>query len=397
MSSFVLELARAVDVDLAREVAKQAVFASVAVRAFEWDDTLRRARVDVETGADEADVDAKVRRLVTGMLARHRPVPKRVLHTSARRDRGPMVPDVERQLGERGFLRELGPGQMALSGPPLAFARALDARLSTLARERFGAREDAYPALIPTAILHRCGYLTSFPNAASMVTHLVEDVDAIERFREANRGAPTLTIPDPTALSHAAACLAPAVCYHLYPTLEGAQLARPLVVTAMGRCFRYESRNMRGLERLWDFEMREVIFCGAEPTVRALREDLISLAAIEAGELDLDLSIESATDPFFSSEYAQKTYWQAKSDLKLELLLALPPDDRGRPRATAAASFNLHDDHFGRTFAITTDDGAPAFSGCAAWGLARWVLAGFAQHGLDPERWPAAWRSEVFA
>ena len=33
--------------------------------------------------------------------------------------------------------------------------------------------------------------------------------------------------------------------------------------TAAGHCFRYESRNIRGLERLWDFTMREIIYCGA--------------------------------------------------------------------------------------------------------------------------------------
>lgn len=397
MSSFVVELPSALEEDLAGEVAKQAMFASPGVRVFDWDDTGRCARVTVDPGADPAEVESKVRRLVAGMVRRHRPIPRKVIRTNARRDPEPMVPHVERALEERGFLRELGPGQIALAGPPLAFARALDARLSKVARERFGAREEAYPALIPTDVLHRCGYLASFPNNASMVSHLVEDVDVLERFREANRGAPALSIPEPAAVVLAAACLAPAVCYHLYPALAGARLAQPLVVTALGRCFRYESRNMRGLERLWDFEMREVIFCGAEPATRARRAELVELAAREAEGLDLTFTIENATDPFFSADYAQKTFWQAKSDLKLELRLALPPDDRGRARATAAASFNLHEDFFGRTFSFATEDGAPAFTGCAAWGLARWVLAAFTQHGLSPARWPAEWRREVFS
>ena len=143
--------------------------------------------------------------------------------------------------------------------------------------------------------------------------------------------------------------------------------------------------------------MREVIFCGTEAATRARREELTALAAAEAEDLDLEFTIESATDPFFSADYAQKTYWQASSDLKLELRLALPPDGGGEPRATAAASFNLHEDFFGRTFGFATGDGAAAFTGCAAWGLARWVLAGFAQHGLTPARWPEAWRREVFS
>ncbi len=397
MSSFVVDFPSAIEEDLAGEVAKQAVFAARSVQAFAWDDARRSARVEVEPGADPAEVEAKVRRLVTGMVQRHRPIPRKVVRSSARRDPEPMLAGVERALAERGFLRELGPGQIALSGPPLAFSRALDARLSRLARERFGAREEAYPALIPTDVLHRCGYLASFPNHATMVTHLAEDVDALERFRDANRGAPSLSIPDPAALVPAAACLSPAVCYHLYPTLAGRRLAQNVVVTAVGRCFRYESRNMRGLERLWDFEMREVIFCGTEEATRARREALVEMAAREAEGLDLDFVVENATDPFFSADYAQKTFWQSRNDLKLELCLTLPPGERGRPRATAAASFNLHEDFFGKTFGFAAEDGAPAFTGCAAWGLARWVLAAFAQHGLAPSRWPAEWRREVFA
>ena len=168
------------------------------------------------------------------------------------------------------------------------------------------------------------------------------------------------------------------------------------MVTAAGRCFRYESKNTRGLERLWEFDMREVIFCGTEARVAETRKALLDLAFAEAVELDLDFAIESASDPFFSADYAQKTYWQVRSDLKFELRLAIAPDENG-PRTTAAASFNLHEDFFGRTFAFEAMEGAAAFSGCAAWGIQRWVLGAFAQHGLAPERWPAAWRREVFA
>ena len=56
----------------------------------------------------------------------------------------------------------------------------------------------------------------------------------------------------------------------------------------------------------------------------------------------------------------------------------------------------MHEDFSGRTFSITASDGKPAFTGCLAWGLERWVLAGFTQHGFDPSRWPGSLRAEVW-
>jgi len=387
-----------IDDDLAADVAKQAVYAAPGVKSFRWDGPRQNASVELEAGADAAVVEDKLRRFVSTMVAKYRRLPKHLLRTNTRKVSRPLIGDIEDQLARRGFLRRLGPGQVGLSGPPLAFLRTLDSRLSALARERFAAREHAYPALIPTQVLHRCGYFESFPHSVSMVTHLVEDFDAIERFRKANGSVPSLVIPDPAALAPAPVCLSPAVCYHLYQSLEGESLGpQGVVVTAMGRCFRYESKNLRGLERLWDFGMREIICCGSETTVSALRETLVSMAGDEAAELDLDFTIESANDPFFSATYAERAYWQSRNALKFELMLPIPSAGDGTPRRTAAASFNLHEDFFGKTFSFTTHDGQPAFTGCSAWGLERWVLAAFAQHGLEAASWPEGWRREVFA
>lgn len=411
MKRIEIELPQPLGEDLAAEVQKQAVYATREARSFQWDGARRVLRAEVADGADDAIARDKVARLVRQMVATHRALPRRVIAASSRRDRGPMVPNVEELLAAKGFLRFAGPGQAVLSGPPLALSRRLDERIAKLAKGRMRAKEEAYPALIPARLLKRCGYVGSFPHALSMVTHLAEDIDAIDRFHRANLGCADLAIPEREALAAPHACLTPAVCYHFYPSLEGAHLAAPLVTaTALGRCFRHESTNLAGLERLWEFEMREVVFCGAEARVTEARSTLLGLALAEAASLDLELSVESANDPFFSAEYARKSYWQTRNDLKLEMKLALAPIDAGggttsagasaatagrAARSTAAASFNLHEDHFGRTFGFTAE-GLPAFSGCAAWGLARWVLAAFAQHGLSPDRWPEEWRADVF-
>jgi seryl-tRNA synthetase len=45
-------------------------------------------------------------------------------------------------------------------------------------------------------------------------------------------------------------------------------------------------------------------------------------------------------------------------------------------------------DHLTEKFQISGAGGAQAHSACAAFGLDRIVLALFAQHGLEPSRWP---------
>lgn len=107
---------------------------------------------------------------------------------------------------------------------------------------------------------------------------------------------------------------------------------------------------------------------------------------------DMDGTIETASDPFFASVATAKSFWQRSQDLKLELRLAIEPDPAGNPRSVAAASFNMHGTFFGDAFGIRDAAGGPAFSGCAAWGVERWVLAVFTQHGFDPTSWPPALR-----
>ena len=58
-------------------------------------------------------------------------------------------------------------------------------------------------------------------------------------------------------------------------------------------------------------------------------------------------------------------------------------------------SFNYHRDHFGLTWDIKDADGAPAHTGCVAFGMDRLTVALFAVHGTDPARWPAAVRTAL--
>jgi len=394
MNSLVIELKKPIAPDLAADLVKQGAYISPDIVAVDLDGN--SFRCDVKADADLHSLQGKVERYVDLMVSRHRHIPQKVLCRRERPNGGALEVRAYDKLIERGWVKELGRGQVALAGPALRALQVVDADCRELGRRFFDASEETYPTLIPSSTLAKCGYFSSFPQSVSMVTHLIEDLDLIESFRRANVDRKDLCVPDSSALKTPDVCLSPAVCYHCYRGLEGAVLAgKPHVVTSVGKCFRFESTNMVGLDRLWDFTMREVIFVGTREQVSSRRERGIELVKEQLEKWDLEGSIETANDPFFSATYAVKKFHQVLSDLKFEVRLAVGTSGSDS-RAIACGSFNLHEDFFGKTFAITASDGQPAHTGCVAWGLERWVLALFAQHGFASERWPEALRAKVW-
>jgi len=392
-----IQLPKAVDEDLAADLEKQSVYVSPSVRGVRVAATRDAVDVDIVDDKDP-EAQAKVQRYIDTMVSRFRKLPKKIFATNTRKDAGAYGRDVYGELKKRRWVLELGHGQVGLAGPALACMRALDAACVKLGVERFGAVHENYPALMPSEVLARCNYFKYFPHTVSMVVHLVEDYDKIDEFRRVNDHGTHLDVPDWKAFETPKVCLNPAVCYHCYQAMEKEKMsADGRCVTAVGRCFRYESKNIVGLDRAWDFTMREVIFVGTESWVSERRQKAMEAQLEQVQAWDLDCQFETANDPFFSAAYATKTYWQVRNDLKYEMRLNVEPGPDGAPRTIACASANLHENFFGKTFEITGSDGNPVFTGCAAWGLERLVLACFTQHGFDKARWPESLRADVWS
>jgi seryl-tRNA synthetase len=175
--------------------------------------------------------------------------------------------------------------------------------------------------------------------------------------------------------------LPPATCYRLFQALQGSHLEAPLVATLTGPCFRREPRYDLGWRPA--FTMRELVFLADEAGAAAAREELADASRQLARTLGLDVRLEESQDPFFAEPGRAKRLLQRVLRLKVELVAAVA----GEP--LAMASFNLHQDFFGTRLDITVG-GAPAWSGCAAWGIERWRLALEERWGREPDRWPEA-------
>jgi seryl-tRNA synthetase len=282
----------------------------------------------------------------------------------------------------------MGAGRVTLEGLPLGLHRYFDGLVESLGA-RWHPRPLRTPVLIPSEVLARCGYLRSFPNALSFVSHLAEDPERIERFRERHEQRATVDEATRADLASPDVCLSPAVCYHVYHLETGRVVPPPgQAYAACSRCFRYEGSSLQGLRRLWEFTMREIVFVGGRDWIEARREDALEAATRALDELDLAFEIRTASDPFFvAPDSAARTYFQLTAQTKYEIAAALPDGDW-----LAIGSVNGPGDFFGRAFEISVEDGRPAHSACIGFGLERCAHAFLAQHGGDPAHWPAAVR-----
>jgi seryl-tRNA synthetase len=396
--SFTIKLPKAIGDELAAAVEDQGPYAAPEVLRVRVSDDRSEVSVECEAGADEAALRPQVEKYVDDFVKRFRAVAGKVYRQLARtRDVGPMGSGVFGELVRRGWAFQLGDGQVGLAGPALKLVEALDQRFRRMAMGEFGAVEHRYPTFIPTDVLRRCGYFGAFPHLVSLVSHFVEDYRKLKEIRDANAESEEVVIPDRGAIVDAAACVTPATCYHVYQSLEGKTLRAPgQIFTATGRCARYESTNMIGLDRLWEFTMREMVLVGGEAWVTETRQKGMDAFIGLVEEWDLECTVETANDPFFGPVYATKSFWQSQGGLKYELRFAVEPGEGGKPRTISCGSANLHEGFFGQTFKLGLSDGAPVFTGCVALGVERLALAVFTQHGLEPDRWPAPLRDAVF-
>jgi seryl-tRNA synthetase len=244
-----------------------------------------------------------------------------------------------------------------------------------------------FPPVMSRAQLEKSGYLKSFPNLLGCVCGLHgserEINAAVSRFDAGGDWT--------TSLSPADLVLSPAACYPVYPIAAARGPLPPggLRFDVAADCFRREPS--RHLDRLQSFRMREYVCIGSPDDVSDFRERWMVRAQSIARDLGLTFKVDYASDPFFGRIGQMKAVSQKQQSLKFELLIPL----RSEEQPTACMSFNYHRDHFGITWDIKDAGGAPAHTGCVAFGMDRLAVAMFHTHGTDLAKWPAAVRETL--
>ncbi|MEL7470038.1 MAG: hypothetical protein AAFN27_16410 [Pseudomonadota bacterium] len=391
-----LPLPREISDETAGDIEKESVYVSPEIERIVVNSDRTHATVLLRSSDMTDEVIDKATRYLEVMAKHLSGFDVKVLFKTERQDQGAYIQNAHQGLVDRGWVHDYGKGQVAYTGPVLSLARFVNDEAAKLYAQVFATEDAHFPAFIDHETLHKCGYIESHPNAVSHVASMVEDFDKLEAYRLANSCGAGPAMPPETDIHHAGMCLNPAACLPAYPTLEGRTIGpEGHIISWLGRVFRYESRNISGLDRLYEFNVREIVFVGSEDFVAERRERALPLIKTLAETLDLDMNLQSATDPFFATVSAAKKFFQQAHDVKNEILLSsLKPD--GSPKVMAGGSVNMHGTFFGERFNITTEDGRPAHTGCIGLGVERWVISAFTQHGFDPSRWPQRVRDAIF-
>jgi seryl-tRNA synthetase len=239
-----------------------------------------------------------------------------------------------------------------------------------------------FPPVMSRKQLEKSGYLKSFPNLLGCVCALHGSEASIRAAADRHESGGDWT----EALTSSDLVLSPAACYPVYPiaAARGQLPAGGWQFDIEADVFRHEPS--RSLDRLQSFRMREFVRIGSPPEIVAYRERWLARAVQIAADLSLPHSIDVANDPFFGRVGQVMAVSQRQQALKFELLI--PYHANATP--TACMSFNYHREHFGIVWNMKDERGEPAHTSCVAFGIDRLVVALFANHGLDLERWPAA-------
>jgi len=377
----------------AEEFGRRIYFATADILDFAFvhrDDRVTAVDLTLAAGGDAAQVTRKVRSIladdVLGQLIRP---PKVIWSAPAPRD---VAGGTFERLVAAGEAYQAGAGQVALGPAMLWLMDALDRVICGIVVDELAGVEYRYPTLIPAATMHRCGYLSSFPQYLMFAARLHSDLDVYRAF-VADTAAAGRLVPD--VLDRCAGvdlCLPPTMCYHTFQQFADRKLPPGLdVTTARGKSFRHEEKYHRGLERLWDFTIREVVFFGTREAVLRRRQAFLRRILRLAEDLELTGRCEVANDPFFgNADVAARSSSQRLLELKYELRL-----DVGDGRDIAIGSFNFHERTFGLAFDIALSDGETAHTACAGFGLERLAYAVACQYGTDPDTWPAHLRRSL--
>ncbi|HLM99595.1 MAG TPA: aminoacyl--tRNA ligase-related protein [Bryobacteraceae bacterium] len=376
--------------ELREEFLKKLAYVSESASSYELDHERNQVRFRLATGRESEAALVSERIATVAQKLCSQPTGTSKLLLSRKSEVEPrFTQDPHPPLLESGELISYGQGRWGLGPRMVTLLEYFDRKLTEALRP-FGPAPYRFPSLVGAGVMDRCRYIRSFAATLTLTSHVREDLDAIQRFsRGAQWDGERLSYPA-DSVSGVECLLSSAVCFHYYAALADAKLAEPRTITAVGKCFRYESKNLTGLERLWDFTMREVVFVGAGEWVLAQRQHAVPLVTALLDNWKLSYEIRTATDPFFIEDYASMAAFQLGFDLKYEILATLPYSGKD----LAIGSFNYHQDFFGRSFEIS-HNGAAAHTGCVAFGLERVVLAFLAQHGPDPKAWPALVREET--
>jgi seryl-tRNA synthetase len=240
-----------------------------------------------------------------------------------------------------------------------------------------------FPPIVARALIEKVGYMDNFPQLSGSINSFFgNDAQAralSEKVHAGERWEDMLAITE--------SMLTPAACYPVYPMFSGMLRQGGRLVTTMNWVYRHEPSAEP--TRLQSFRMREFIRVAATDEVIEWRNTWLERGLALLRSLQLPVTSDVASDPFFGRGGKIMAASQRDQRLKFEILCPVISEEK----PTAICSFNWHQDHFSGAFGIRTSDGEVASTACLGFGLERVTLALIKTHGFDPLAWPTEVRA----
>lgn len=243
-----------------------------------------------------------------------------------------------------------------------------------------------FPTLLDMETLSDTNYLQTSPQYVLFCSKVKE---AISEYKELHNKYQSGEID--TMLSYPQYALSPSACFHLYQYLRGKEIDSNQIFSLRQNVFRNEGRfNWKELSRLQDYNIREIVMIGDHDYVLDQREKLLHKTLKLLQDLNMNYSVEIATDPFVMPLMQKYEIIQRFNKVKYELRI-----NTGMNSSIACASFNIHGKAFTNRFQFMVKGNADTESGCIGFGIERCIIAFLNQYGVDQKNWPEVIRKYI--
>lgn len=257
--------------------------------------------------------------------------------------------------------------------------------------------------LVPFDIWLRTGHLEGTPNEFYYVSEpRSRDVSVWEEFKDyinITRQVPEDQLKDLITVPRMGICYAQ--CPGMYWAFQGKVLAEDslplLIFDRTANSNRYESGGRHGMERVDEFHRLEPIYIGTPEQLLELRDALIEKYKHVFNDiLELEWRMAWVT-PWYMEQAGQISEEDDSDKTKgtIDFEAYLPyRGSREDSEWLEYQNLSIIGDKFIKAFNIKTQHGE-LWSGCSGIGLERWTAVFFAQKGLEPKKWPAAFKERV--
>ncbi|MDE9453248.1 aminoacyl--tRNA ligase-related protein [Xenorhabdus bovienii] len=167
-----------------------------------------------------------------------------------------------------------------------------------------------------------------------------------------------------------------APCLKIYLLNENKNISQNLIYSTRGICFRNESKEKYGFERMEAFNQRELIFIGDKKFVQQMIEKTMKEFTNFINKLNVFATPVPAKDPFFMNPQKRSIY-DINEVIKTEFRAPLNNDNK----SISVSSLDYHGTFFGQQCHIKKE-GITAYSACFGIGIERLLWTYLTQNGF---------------